>query len=394
MKMRVMAFYDDFLWSAGNEQAERMVKMVRWCLPALGFALNAKCDFTPGTCKPFLGCIVDTANNTISISEARIRRAKRALKEAEGKETIPLKLLETLAGQITSMRQGIIPAQLYARALNATVARAREQGTAHVTLESAAAKEMEYWRTNLETKNGRPIVAPAATVVLCVDASETAIGAHTLDGTRTLSVALPVELIGTSSTQREMKGVREMMRHWAGDYKDRVVEVRMDSQAAVANLINGGGPVEALTDEAKRIFAITEFNSIQLIPRWVQRELNGTADALSKPWEALYELKVEERQKVREWADGLAQGMNLPITNPHFNEIGNALNAAAANRQDLLLIHPVWHGQSWWSVLQTANGRVSREIGGATEVLVRTEANAGVVRVPDWRIRASILSWR
>lgn len=86
-----------------------------------------------------------------------------------------------------------------------------------------------------------------------MDASEAAVGAiETLSG-KALALALPDELIGTSSTQRELHAALQVVSRWGAGATGRAVRLCMDSFAATRNLIKGGGPVPALCDTTKQI---------------------------------------------------------------------------------------------------------------------------------------------
>ena len=79
-------------------------------------------------------------------------------------------------------------------------------------------------------------------VDLWTDAGETGWGAQSM-GTLAEGV-FEQELIGTSSTRRELTALVRAIRHGnlAPLLTGKVVRVNMDSAAGVANLMKGGGP--------------------------------------------------------------------------------------------------------------------------------------------------------
>jgi hypothetical protein len=42
--VRVLNFYDDFLWASAASEGERLAQWVAWFLPAAGWLLNGKCQ--------------------------------------------------------------------------------------------------------------------------------------------------------------------------------------------------------------------------------------------------------------------------------------------------------------------------------------------------------------
>lgn len=97
-----------------------------------------------------------------------------------------------------------------------------------------------------------------------VDASKTGVGAaltHTADAAckpKEMAELLPTELIGKSSTRRELRGVRRALEHFnseitaSTDIRPIPIRIKMDSQASVNILLKRGSPIPVLNDEIKR----------------------------------------------------------------------------------------------------------------------------------------------
>ena len=108
-------------------------------------------------------------------------------------------------------------------------------------LDAAARKEVAFWLKSLRHRNGKSIVARAAMTEWRVDTSETAVGAHEVGSKRRLTSPLPCDLIGTSSTMRELYGVLTVLKAWGEARRGKVVRLCLDSFAATRNLEKGTG---------------------------------------------------------------------------------------------------------------------------------------------------------
>ena len=123
-----------------------------------------------------------------------------------------------------------------------------DENAKSVTLCKGAREEVEFWVRELPRRNGQPVVPAAAMVEWRVDASESAVGAFNPNSGARWAKALPEELIGTSSTQRELFGALQVLKEWGAGAAGRSVRLCMDSFAATRNLLKGGGPVPQLCD--------------------------------------------------------------------------------------------------------------------------------------------------
>ena len=185
-----------------------------------------------------------------------------------------MEALESLTGQIASMRPAIGPAQLWIRELYRLISQSKElshnefqsaaqdrftyqyqrmsrhdSGNRSIALSRGAIGEIEFWHTQLSARNGKPILATAAMIELRVDASYTAIGACITNTGYQMSEALPHWIIGRSSTERELFAVLRAIVAWNSIIRQRVVRLVMDLQPTARNLIKGGGGVEELTPD-------------------------------------------------------------------------------------------------------------------------------------------------
>jgi len=384
VRMRVMAFYDDYLWCCKPWQANNTVQFVTTLLPALGFRLNDKSALTPQPSADFLGFTIDAKRFAISVSESRLRRTEQQLaylQEIADNRTIDLEILQSIAGQLISMSPAIHEARIWTRLMYADIAEADRQERDWLILSEGAMEEIRFWNANLRRINGQAIVAKEARLVWSVDTSETAIGAISESG-RSISIPLRSDEIGRSSTYRELIGVEKVLHEWKDEARGHIIQLWLDSFAATRNLIKGGGPKQDLNELTKRIWQHANDIKTTLRAEWKPREHNTQADKLSKRWEAAYLLMDPAKSK----ALSFAKTHGLSLTNIAFNGIRAELVTAQSQNKSIALVHPVWPSQSWWPQLRerTIN---SLHIGTYGEAI----ANPTSRNVPDWKLTVSIV---
>eukprot|EP00808_Paulinella_micropora_P006512 g49013.t1 len=100
--------------------------------------------------------------------------------------------------------------------------------------------EIEFWSEWLGNVEGceRSIKDHLADLFVQVDTGE-----HTTGGVckgEAVTIPLPASLIGTSSTLRELHGLKEFICFFCCELRGRNVRFDMDSLPAIRNLINGG----------------------------------------------------------------------------------------------------------------------------------------------------------
>lgn len=100
------------------------------------------------------------------------------------------------------------------------------------------------------------------------------------------------ELINNNSTLRELVGLHEALKKLTPILRGKTVEVRMDSEPAICNLIKGGGPKPHLTQIVKAVHEWKDENKVSLTYKWIPREQNKVADALSRPAPTVWKLRA------------------------------------------------------------------------------------------------------
>ncbi len=363
------------------------MRWARFILQRLGWSTNTKCVWEPSTEADFMGLLIDSAKFIVKVTERRIEKARALMlgingqvKRTGGADT---QLLRSLVGQLIAMTLAIPAAPAFTRGLYDTIVGAERAGMEEAKLTAEAIEELDFWPLHLKCLNGAPIRNRAETAVICVDASEQGIGATC--GDMRLAEPLPAELIGKSSTLRELYGVLRAVQVWGGDMKGQHVRIVMDSLPAARNLIKGGGQVTELCGLVKSIWKETHGNGITYAVTWVERERNTEADHLSKKWEGWHLVTQEAYRRIIEWLQ-LKQIGRVPIRNPPFNKVKEEIQAARADGIRVCVVHPCWPAQIWWPAVKD---KQSIELGWAAEVLAGA-ANQSAAH-PRWRIWATVV---
>ena len=376
--VRVIGMIDDFLWIAKREEVGELIEYVRWIMPALGFKLNDKCVWEPSTRATFLGMDVDSERMEFVVPDDKIKDAKglvRAMRmSADRKEWIKVLGMQTLTGKLMSMELAIPGVRVWTRAMYRGIARAQAWGTG-VEVTSDMRNEFSFWTNRLKdtSKNGMPILLAAVDLTINVDASDVGYGA-VMEG-KAWGGALSEEVLGGSSTLRELRGLRQAMGEaWMEtEARGKRVHIRMDSYPAICNLENGGGQVVELVNEVREWTKWTEWMGIRPTYEHVKRELNGEADEMSKKLQQTASLSPTCAEHIQTWMEerGAAAYTQVHVPAMDARQIQLRWNACQGAYVPSVCVVPAWTQQAWNADMQQAKkeGRAV-ELGRVEEVLV------------------------
>ena len=387
--INVLNFLDDFLWNETWDKIKGLIAFVRWLLPRLGWLFNDKCVWDASAVVTFLGMLVDAEKFQYRVPSEKIARARALIgmmkTRADSGEALLVSDLRSLTGTLMSYRLAVEPTRVWTRSMYTDIARA--EYAREVVLSQETREELAFWTRELEKRNGQAIAHPLYETILQVDASEIGWGAKI--GATEASGLFHAELIGTSSTRREMAGLRLATETLVELLQGKKLTIEMDSYAAIRNFINGGGPVPELCMEVKLWWLFCEKHKVTAAYRWIRRTQNAEADRLSKASGKQWLL----RQDVQAF---LMSKWNQPGTIfecPEFNCIGQTIRQAQKARQRMVLVYPEWPAQSWWlEVNRWAKETIS--LGKATKIFMPLEAwqYIGAAK-PSWEFFASLLDF-
>jgi ribonuclease HI len=305
---------------------------------------------------------------------------------------VKVKDMQRLAGRLQSMKLALEGVAVWTRGLYADIAKALEESGGRASegtrthLREAALADLSFWAYRLGKQNGLPI-ADAVTdvhVTMQCDASDVGWGAHTDEEDSKVAGTLPAEVLGGSSTARELTGLLQAVKQMEHKLRGRRVEIRMDSHPAICNLIRGGGRVEGLCSLVREWWLWCKRHSVTPTYRWIPREANETADELSKKAAATYRLRAYKEKEIREWLEEIGQPglveakwLQTRVQAPHWDNIGVRIQEMIRARKPACIIVPRWNAV--WLPMLRRHSVAYLKLGMTEEVLER-EASMGSVR--------------
>ena len=177
--VRLVLYLDDILVMAQTREGlKEHLSQIASVLQSLGFTLNQqKCVWEPTRRIEFLGFIVDSETQMISLPRDKISKIRKECKSISGKDRVTGRQLAQIIDLLSSAIPAILPAPLHYRALQRLRCQALQQSqgdyesTIHFSTE--AQRDLHWWIHNAPHCNGRPIPAPTADLVITSDASKT-----------------------------------------------------------------------------------------------------------------------------------------------------------------------------------------------------------------------------
>ena len=253
-----------------------------------------KSCWEPQKCSEWLGYCWDFNSYTVKVTDKREQTLLHRVQKL--KTCLPIVTARQVALVVGSLISMIFvlgeKALLYSRYLqNIINYRAFEElswdtkiNVNHIISGEYVIKELEFLQDNFSVINFRSL-RPRINLhkVMFGDAGENGAGGFLVDGDKKLlfRVKLPIELKGTSSTERELfallQGIKSLQKNICNS---RLVYLT-DSQTCDLVCRKGSGKMN-LQNYAKKIDEFVKFNNIEFSTAWIKRELNQEADQLSK----------------------------------------------------------------------------------------------------------------
>jgi hypothetical protein len=213
---------DDNLWAEFAPKMDEVKAIVQLVFAKLGWVFSEKCEFTPSTTVHYNGMWIDSKRFEIRATDEKIDAARSLAwtmwYAVRGGEQVRLRDLQRLAGRLQSMRLALEGVAVWTRGLYADITLAlkqcgqRNEQARHATLylRETALADVNFWAYRLGKQNGLPINDGGSEVLVRVqihsDASDVGYGAHRGTEESQVSGELPVEVLGQSSTAREITG--------------------------------------------------------------------------------------------------------------------------------------------------------------------------------------------
>ncbi|CAJ0603503.1 unnamed protein product [Cylicocyclus nassatus] len=291
--INIAVYLDDgLLWSDSARECEEAVSVVRADLRHAGFSTaEAKCSWIPIQRMIWLGHEIDLAEMTLNVTRERRERARLLAKRILRMKGPPLWDRLRWQGTLASMHL-VIPLDLRKRwkAVVSQVAEKESLGTAMSfkwALTSQEKAEIQAWLEFDASFGGAPISAIAGVsnaLRAFSDASDSGVGAILyLSWTEKLcaSANLPPELVGSSSTARELFAILFGLRSFAEHFRLEQVVWHCDNQPVVG-ILNKGSTKPHLQRMAECIWDFGARIQLNMDFSWIAREFNSEADLTSR----------------------------------------------------------------------------------------------------------------
>ena len=252
--LRLMSYLDDFLFMTEPARADSTRTFAKWLLPFLGWVVNEdKSDWSSGTAKESLGFIVDSADMRLRVPADKIASIAAQITEALTPARTTVGILHSIWGRIQSLYPALQGASAYCSEIGRQVVAENAQGkegSDEVLLTGASRAELVMLRGHVQAwgPRGLPIPSLLRQEVMWSDAGEFGYGGHLKEEKAEHASILPSELIGTSSTRRELYGLRKVALRLGESLRGKKVLFLLDSRAGVHNMLNQGGSIRELNE--------------------------------------------------------------------------------------------------------------------------------------------------
>jgi hypothetical protein len=210
---------------------------------------------------------------------------------------------------------------------------------------------------------------------------------------RCIDTCMPIEMLGHSSTAREIKGVTLAAERLASQLEGQRVRICMDSYPAIRNFINGGGPKDELNAMVKEWWIWCKMRQVTPLYLWIPREDNSLADELSKQAALTHALKPEAEQAVRKWLITLGEpGMDrnhwlqTRVQCPLFDRIAIRVQEMRRSRRPACIVLPAWKSAVWRAELHAYSTQRMR-LGSMRAALVQE----AVASHDGWELEAHLI---
>src|SRR5579871_98106 len=391
--IRISAYLDDFCALASTKkEAERVAKIVREHLEALGFILNEKkCVWEPTQLQEFLGFEIDTRSMEIRLPQAKLRRVCKEVKHTLTLHQMSARKIASLIGLLNSTAEAVLPARMKYRFLLRNLHQALQNGKGNweyqMKLTYSTRRELEWWLTDLKAWNGKAILIPAPRFEAETDASDTGWGAVVKNTPFRVQGQWSRWEIAQSINYRELATVLFLIQMKAKEWQGQSIRVWTDNITTRAYINHQGGTSsEQLNNLAMQIWELCLQYKIHLVAAHIPGVENKIADGLSRSYADRNDwmLNLQVFQALQQWRgpftiDLFASRLNyqLPIfyswkpdpqaagidafmhywpkqgafANPPWGLIPRVLAKIREEKCTITLIAPRWPTQHWYADL-------------------------------------------
>ena len=386
--VRMILYLDDFLiLGSSYQEVQSHTAMAVTLLENLGFTINReKSCLTPTQVLTFLGFVINSTLETLSLPEEKVVNVKSLCQKAILTPTMPARQVARILGTLESCRPAIWQAPLHFRHLQIQLIHALHTAEQNfdvvISLNHKALEELKWWLLNIDSVNDSLIRPPIPTLFVTTDASKTGWGA-VFQGQRTNGRWSDDERLQHINIL-ELKAAFLALKSFFKNQSHKIVCLRMDNTTAIAHVNNKGGTrsgcLIALTLE---LWQWCLERNIMISAQHVPGKLNTIADTESRVFNDTSEWKLDPQiiapfLKVCE-IDLFASRLSAQLPKyvswrpdpeaihtdaltmtwtpfkayafPPFNLIPAVLDKVVQDKADIMLVAPLWQAQAWWPLL-------------------------------------------
>ena len=303
---KVIAYLDDFLCVGRTlEECRDTMTLLMATLRRLGFAINYSKVEGPTQSLVFLGVQIDTQSYTLSLPAERLRGLQEELPRFYQRKQATKRELQSLVGQLNWASNVIFAGRQHMRRIIDRINGL--QAPSHKSRITANIREdLRWWINNVQAFNGcTPIAETREFTHICIDACVEGAGGYHGDDWYHLQWR---DWEGTHPfhiNYKEVLALLPAVELWGHSWKDKLVLVYSDNQAAVGIINRGTAKDPWVMDILRHIFWRSCLYNFRIKALYYPGRQNVIADAASRlmergGWERLKNaLSPPERQGSR-----------------------------------------------------------------------------------------------
>ena len=287
-------YLDDFFFAAMikllcNRQIDTFMQICR----EIGMPVNLDKTFWSTTCITFLGLLINTITQTVSVPVDKIERAMtlidKALNNRNGKVT--LHQLQQLCGFLNFLGKCVVPGRTFTRRLYSYTARDKLKPHHHIRINGEMRLDLEFWRTFLRHPSAycRPFMDFSHTLLSTeIDFYTDASGRIGFGGVCQNSFMWGLwdkqflERENPSIDYLEMYAVAAAVLAWIHRFKNRRVTIFTDNKGVRDMLNSTVGKTNNCMVLIRIIVLKCLVENVKLSAKYVKSEDNIFADELSR----------------------------------------------------------------------------------------------------------------
>ena len=285
--VHAMHYLDDFLLlgpSNSSECSRALQESLRLC-DRLGFPIAPHKLEGPASRLSFLGILIDSENDTLSLTADKCARLRSAISEWRGRKFCRKRELLSLIGQLQHACRVVRAGRTFLRRMIDLSSTARDLDH-WVRLNLGFRSDLQWWNLFLEDWNGvamcNSVIYRAPEATITSDASgRWGCGAFT-DGGEWFQFRWPAEWEGVHITSKQLLPIVAACAVWGSLWQGCTVRCLCDNAAVVAIIRSGSSRDPCVMHLMRCLFFFVAHYQLVLSPVHIPGKQNEAADNLSR----------------------------------------------------------------------------------------------------------------